>query len=125
MIAISIIGMILVVLVRPQQPAVAILLLFLLTMLLFGFLFHRMHELFAAVQSLVERFHLPNLYIETILKMISISYLVEWTSHMMKDAGLSTIALKIELAGKWMILFLAIPIINVLLEIILQIFPRS
>ena len=123
--ALSLVGMFLILSVRQHQPAIAILLLLMVTLFLFQMIFGKMTDLFTAIHTITNRFHLSPIYIETILKMLSISYLIEWTSHMMKDAGLATLALKVELAGKWMILILAIPIIQLLLEMILQFVPKS
>lgn len=63
------------------------------------------------------------IYVETILKIIGIAYLVEFASQITKDAGQGSIASKIEMAGKLIILAMAVPIVTVLIEMILKMIP--
>ncbi len=53
-----------------------------------------------------------SVYVETILKIIGIAYIVEFASQITKDAGQGSIASKIEMAGKIVILAMAVPILN-------------
>ena len=48
-------------------------------------------------------------YLETILKIIGIAYITELGANITRDAGLNSIAAKIELAGKIFILLPADP----------------
>ena len=63
-------------------------------------------------------------YLSTVLKIIGIAYIAEFTSQITKDAGQGAIASKIELAGKIMILTMAIPIITVIIESVIQMIPN-
>ena len=58
-----------------------------------------------------------------ILKIIGIGYLTEFTANLCSDTGNSSLASKVGLAGKIIILFLALPIITNLLEVIMGILP--
>ena len=60
-------------------------------------------------------------YIRIVIKVIGISYLVCITAELCKDAGENAIAAKIELGGKLIILAMAIPIINSLLNLVKEI----
>ncbi len=62
-------------------------------------------------------------YVETILKIIGIAYIAEFAAQITKDAGQGAIASKIELAGKIIILAMAIPILTVLIETIMKLIP--
>jgi len=63
------------------------------------------------------------IYVETILKIIGIAYIAEFASQITKDAGQGTIASKIELGGKIIILAMAVPILTALIEMILNMIP--
>lgn len=63
------------------------------------------------------------IYVETILKIIGIAYIAEFAAQITKDAGQGAIASKIELAGKILILAMAIPILTVLIETIIKMIP--
>ena len=60
-------------------------------------------------------------YMRIVIKVIGISYLVCITAELCKDAGENAIAAKIELGGKLIILAMAIPIINSLLNLVREI----
>lgn len=62
--------------------------------------------------------NLDRSYIGTLMKMIGITYVAEFSSSVCKDAGYQTIAVQIELFGKLMILGLSIPILMTVLEAI-------
>ena len=63
-------------------------------------------------------------YVETILKIIGIAYIAEFAAQISKDAGQGAIASKIELGGKMLILAMAIPILTVMIETIIQLIPN-
>ena len=60
-------------------------------------------------------------YMRIVIKVIGISYLVCITAELCKDAGENAIAAKIELGGKLIILAMAIPMINSLLNLVKEI----
>ena len=60
-------------------------------------------------------------YMRIVIKVIGICYLVCITAELCKDAGENAIAAKIELGGKLIILAMAIPIINSLLNLVKEI----
>lgn len=62
--------------------------------------------------------NLDSSYIRTLVKMIGITYTSEFASSICKDAGYQTIAVQIEIFGKFMILLLSVPIILTVLETI-------
>jgi stage III sporulation protein AD len=64
------------------------------------------------------------IYVETILKIIGIAYIAEFAAQITKDAGQGAIASKIELGGKILILAMAIPILTVMIETIIQLIPN-
>lgn len=73
--------------------------------------------------SLINKTNLSPSLFATILKIIGIGYLTEFTANICNDAGISSLAGKAQLAGKIIILFLALPIITNLIEIIMGILP--
>lgn len=79
--------------------------------------------IFNLITSLGERANIDGLYMETILKIIGIAYITEIGANITKDAGLGSVASKIELAGKIFILILAVPIITAVIEAILNFLP--
>ncbi|AUJ26299.1 stage III sporulation protein AD [Virgibacillus dokdonensis] len=83
----------------------------------------QINHIFQLIQALGAKAQVDGMYLETILKIIGIAYIAELGANITKDAGLTSVANKIELAGKLFILLLAIPIITAVIEAILQFIP--
>lgn len=63
------------------------------------------------------------LYLNTVLRIVAIAYIAQFGAQICRDAGESAIGGKIELAGKIMIMFLAVPMLLVILDSVLQLLP--
>ncbi|MBP3389810.1 MAG: stage III sporulation protein AD [Clostridia bacterium] len=74
-------------------------------------------------RGLIDKANLSPTLFSSILKIIGIGYLTEFTANLCTDTGNSSLASKVGLAGKIIILFLALPIITNLLEVIMGILP--
>ena len=59
----------------------------------------------------------------SVLKITGIAYIAEFGAEICRDAGEGAIAAKIEMAGKVIIIALAVPIITSLLDLVLKIMP--
>ncbi len=57
-------------------------------------------------------------YIGTLVKMLGITYIAEFSSGICKDAGYQTIAAQIEIFGKLAVLILSMPVLLALLKTI-------
>lgn len=57
-------------------------------------------------------------YIQTLLKIVGITYVAEFASDLCKDAGYQTIAGQIQIFGKLTVLTVSIPILTALLDTI-------
>ncbi|MNJ03061.1 Stage III sporulation protein AC/AD protein family protein [compost metagenome] len=66
---------------------------------------------------------MESIYLKTVLKIIGIAYIAEFGAQIVRDAGQESIASKIELAGKVLILVLAIPIISIIIETVMKLMP--
>lgn len=64
-------------------------------------------------------------YLQTLLRIIAIAYLAEFGSQVCRDAGQGSIASKIELAAKVIILVMAVPIILEVMQTILSLIPAN
>lgn len=77
------------------------------------------------IESLASSANVNSMYIKTILKIIGIAYIAEFSAQISKDAGLGSMASKVELAGKILILALAVPILTALVETIITMIPSN
>ncbi|AIM15565.1 stage III sporulation protein AD [Bacillus sp. X1(2014)] len=91
---------------------------------IFLFLIDKIYEIIHMLERLALNAKVNLVYVETILKIIGIAYIAEFAVQVTKDAGQGAVASKIELAGKVIILAMAIPILTVLIETIINLIPN-
>lgn len=70
------------------------------------------------LRELTNMIQLENTYIVTLLKMLGVTYIAEFSSGICKDAGFQTIATQIEIFSKLTILVLSLPILTALFQTI-------
>ena len=71
-----------------------------------------------AVKTISSYIHLETAYIGTLIKMLGITYIAEFSAGICKDAGYQTVAIQIEIFGKLAVLVLCMPVLLTLLEMI-------
>lgn len=74
-------------------------------------------------EDLAGKANVNQFYLGTILKIVGISYIAEFGAQVCKDAGESSLAGRIEFAGKIFIMVLAMPIVAAVLESIIRLLP--
>ena len=62
-------------------------------------------------------------YLQVLLRIIGVAYLAEFGSQVCHDAGEGSLASRIELAAKILILVMAVPIVVAVMESIIKIIP--
>ncbi len=122
-VAISIIAVVLIVLIRQHRPEIALQLSIVTGLIIFVMVIVKLVSVLEELQRLAGRIDIDTVYISTIFKIVGIAYIAEFGAQVCNDAGESSIASKIELAGKIIILVLTIPILMALMELIIQIMP--
>ncbi len=83
----------------------------------------RLSAVIDLLRNYADRSGIDSTYVTTLLKIIGIAYIAEFGAEICKDAGESAIASKIELAGKVMIIVLAMPIMTSILDLVIRIMP--
>lgn len=124
-VGIGLITAVLVITIKEQQPLFAFLLATFVGVAIFLGLIGEISKVIRLLENIANKANIHLVYLETILKIIGIAYIAEFGAQITRDAGQSSIAAKIELAGKILIMVMAIPIITVLVETIMQLLPGS
>ncbi|SFA71712.1 stage III sporulation protein AD [Lentibacillus halodurans] len=119
-VVIGIIASILYIILKELNASFAFFIVLITTILIFLVIIQQIGVIFQLIESLGNKANVDGMYMETILKIIGIAYIAELGANLTKDAGLQSVAAKIELAGKISILLLAIPIITAVIEAILS-----
>lgn len=78
----------------------------------------KLEYLIEIVETIRSYIGLDNVYIMTVLKIIGISYVAEFTSDVCKDCGYSSMANQVQVVGKLTVLCISMPILLALLETI-------
>jgi stage III sporulation protein AD len=110
--------------VKEQKPNFAFLLIVFVGCSIFLFLIDQIYAVIHMLEILAVNAKINIVYVETILKIIGIAYIAEFAAQITKDAGQGAVASKIEMAGKILILAMAIPILSVLIETTIQLIPN-
>ena len=87
-----------------------------LSLLIFFGILGQLRAIIRMVQTIGAYISMDTVYIGTLLKMLGIAYIAEFSSSICKDAGYQTIAGQIEIFGKLAILVLSMPILKALLD---------
>ena len=77
----------------------------------------------ANISAIVNRTGVKSIVWSALLKIIGIGYLTEFAAGVCVDAGNTSMAQKVILGGKVIILVLALPIVNNLIEIVAGLLP--
>ncbi|QQE72901.1 stage III sporulation protein AD [Brevibacillus composti] len=122
-VGLGLVATILALVIKEQKPMFAYLLAVASGVVIFYFLIGKIAEVIRILERLAVQADLNLVFLETILKIIGIAYIAEFGAQMTRDAGQGAIASKIELAGKVLILVMAVPIIQIIIETVIDLLP--
>lgn len=108
-------------LLGERKKELAVLVAIIAGAIIFLALIDKLSEIINFIGTIADKANIDMVYIGIVLKILAIAYLSSFCSEICKDAGASSIASKVEFAGKILILALAIPILMAVLNSILQI----
>ena len=122
-VGLGLIAAVLALVVKEQKPMFAFLITSFTGIIIFLFLIGKIEAVIEVLKQLADQSGIQPVYLKTILKIIGIAYIAEFGAQVVRDAGQDGIASKIELAGKVLIMVLAIPIISVIIETVMKLLP--
>lgn len=122
-VGIGIVAAVIIIVLRVQKPEIAVLASIVTGIVIFMLLASKLSAVIDLLQSYANKADIKPVYFNTILKITGIAYITEFGAEVCKDAGESSIASKVELAGRVTIIILAVPIITSLLDLIIKIMP--
>ncbi|HEX2946438.1 MAG TPA: stage III sporulation protein AD [Clostridia bacterium] len=123
-IGIGLVSTVIIMILRKQKPEIAVQVSIVTGVVIFLLLASKLSSVVELLQSYGDRADIKPVYFTTVLKITGIAYIAEFGAEICKDAGESAIASKIELAGKVIIVVMAVPIITSLLDLVLKIMPQ-
>ncbi len=122
-VGLGIVATILAVVIKTQRPELGIQISIVTGVIVFLMIASKMSTVIELLNGFTRKANIDMTYMSTVLKIIGIAYIAEFGAEVCKDAGEGAIAAKIELAGKVIIIVLAVPIITSLLDLVVKIMP--
>lgn len=118
LVGIAFITAVAVLLVRGTKPELAVAITIAGSVILLLFVFEVFRESIGIFSEIAEMTGLDATIVKTLLKMVGIGYLVEFSAGVLNDFGQNSLADKLIFCGKILVLILAVPILESVLGLI-------
>lgn len=122
-VGLALVAAVLVVVLRPLRPEMALLLSVAAGVVLFLLVVDKVAAVVGVMRELAGRAGVNVLYLGLTLKIVGIAYIAEFGAQICRDAGEGALAAKVELAGKVLVLVLAVPVLVAVLDTLLALLP--
>lgn len=110
---------------KDLEPRISFLIVFITSIFIFLFVIEQIKLMVQFIETIARKAHIEPYYIQTIFKIIGIAYITEISANIVSDVGLSSLAAKIQLAGKIFILLLSLPILQTVIEMMIELIPTG
>lgn len=119
----AVVSTLIIIVLKVQRPEIALQISLITGVIIFLVVLGKTAAVIQLLKQYADKANIDMVYFSTLLKIIGIAYITEFGSEICKDAGEGAIASKVELAGKVIIIVLAVPIITSLLDLVISIMP--
>ena len=118
-VGLAIVAVCIVVLLRQYKPEYALMVSLICSVVIFAAVLGELIPAFDTIRSMMQQVQIDGQYIEILLKSLGICFITQIASESCRDAGERAIASKIDLAGKLMLVVLALPMFEEIVSIAL------
>ncbi|GAE87645.1 stage III sporulation protein AD [Acetivibrio straminisolvens] len=122
-IGLALVATVIALLLKAHRPELALQISLVTGIIIFLVILGKITAVVDLLNSYAQRVNIDMVYINTLLKIVGIAYIAEFGAEVCRDAGEGAIASKVELAGKVIIVVMAVPIITSLLDLIISVMP--
>ncbi len=123
-VGIGLISLILIMVVKQYRPEFQLYISLIAGVLILYLAMDKLKNVINLLKQISEKSGVNSSFLAILLKMTGIAFLAEFAISICKDAGETSIANKVEIGSKAIIISMSIPIIYNLLEVILKILPN-
>ena len=116
--AIALTGVLMAALIKSVNKDMSIYIILVTVIILFTSIIDKLWSAFIFLEDIYGDIEYGKTFFPIILKVLATAYIADFTAQLCKDSGESAIASKVELAGKVIIFYLALPIFTAILELI-------
>ncbi|MCL1802705.1 MAG: stage III sporulation AC/AD family protein [Eubacteriaceae bacterium] len=103
---------------RKQNEDYAVYISIAAGMIILGSSLSYLYPVLAVVRDYAAKSNITNLQLSSVLKILATAYLAQFASDICTDANNSSLANKVEIAARFMIAYLSLPIVLTLFEYI-------
>lgn len=121
--AIGICGVVISAMVKGYKPEFATYIVIATVMVLFLMIIYKLTSVFEFLSEIYSQISYGKNFFPIIVKVLAVAYIADFTAQICRDSGETAIAGKVELAGKVMIFYLAIPVMAAVMELINTMLP--
>lgn len=122
-IGLAIVATVIALILKAHRPEMALQISLVTGIIIFMVVLGKVAAVVDLLSSYAERVNIDMVYLNTLLRIVGIAYIAEFGAEVCRDAGEGAIASKVELAGKVIIVVMAVPIITSLLDLIISVMP--
>lgn len=119
-VVVGLVGTVLCIMLKEQRPEISLLIAVTTGVLIFFSVCDKLKILLLLLEETAEKAGVSEGYFAIVLKVIGIAYLAQFGIQLCIDAGQTSIAGKIELAGKIMIMVISAPVLLSLLDVVMN-----
>ena len=112
-------------LLKEHKPEFKIYISIVVGIIIFAIAADQLKDFIYLINKLTQRINVNQNFVGILLKITGIAILTEFAVSICNDSGETSIASKIDLGGKIIILSMSVPIITSLLEVLLDYFERE
>ncbi|MDO5414214.1 MAG: SpoIIIAC/SpoIIIAD family protein [Bacillota bacterium] len=117
-VTIALTGVILASLMKTVNKEVSIYVISATAIIIFFSIIIKLTDVFSFIENIYNGITYGKEFFPIVLKILAIAYITDLTAQLCKDAGEGAIASKVELGGKVVIFYAAMPIMNAILDLI-------
>lgn len=116
--AIALTGVLLAAVMKNVNKEITIYIILATVIILFLSIIDKLWEAFRFLEGIYDKVTYGREFFPVIIKILAVAYITDFTSQLCRDSGEGAIGSKVELAGKVIIFYLALPILAAILELI-------
>lgn len=117
-VGIAIFSVVIIIILKEQKPEMALILSIATGIGIMFFVIYKMSDVVGILNNLITKSGVNRDFLYIIIKVVGIAYIVEFGKNICVDAGQSSIATKLEMAGKVIIVVLTLPLISSLVNVL-------
>ena len=119
-IGVALCGVFIICIFKEIKPSFAVLLSVVTCVIIFSFAMDNLSKIITQISSYLGSINLSSELFSYLLKIIGISYIIEFIIDIAEDSGCTAIANKLAFAGKVIIVSISLPMLFNLLDIVME-----